>query len=98
MESETMRAVEISRPGGPEVLKAAIRPRPEPQAGEVVIRARAVVADADALRAGVWPLLAAGKVRPVMDRAFPLTDARDAHARTEGSDHIAKIVLEVAGG
>ena len=32
MESETMRAVEISQPGGPEVLKATPRPRPEPQA------------------------------------------------------------------
>lgn len=34
----TMQAVEISRPGGPEVLQLAVRPVPAPGAGEVVIR------------------------------------------------------------
>jgi len=33
-----MRAIEISRPGGPEVLRAVQRPTPHPRAGEVVIR------------------------------------------------------------
>lgn len=33
-----MRAIEISRPGGPEVLRAVQRPTPQPRAGEVVIR------------------------------------------------------------
>lgn len=36
--SETMRAIEISQPGGPEVLKLAERPRPAPGLGEVLIR------------------------------------------------------------
>ncbi len=36
--SETMRAVEISEPGGPEVLKPAERPRPTPGPGQVVIK------------------------------------------------------------
>ncbi len=38
---ETMTAVEISTPGGPDVLKAATRPVPKPGPGEVLIRVRA---------------------------------------------------------
>ncbi|ROT99414.1 NAD(P)H-quinone oxidoreductase [Histidinibacterium lentulum] len=53
---------------------------------------------AAALRAEVWPLLAAGRVAPVMDRAFPLEEAAAAHARMESSAHIGKIVLEVGSG
>lgn len=43
----------------------------------------------------VWPLVAAGKMRPVMDQSFPLAEAAAAHARMEGSAHIGKIVLTV---
>ena len=50
---------------------------------------------ADALRAHVWPLIAAGRVAPVMDRVFALDDAAQAHARLESSGHIGKIVLKV---
>ncbi|RDC71529.1 NAD(P)H-quinone oxidoreductase [Rhodovulum sp. 12E13] len=50
---------------------------------------------AAALRAEVWPLLAAGRVAPVMDSAFPLDEAAEAHARMESSAHIGKIVLSV---
>lgn len=50
---------------------------------------------AEALRAEVWPLLAAGRIAPVMDSEFPLNDAAAAHARMESSDHIGKIVLKV---
>ncbi len=49
------------------------------------------------LREAVWPLLEAGKVAPVMDSEFDLADAAAAHARMEGSGHIGKIVLKVAG-
>ena len=45
----------------------------------------------------VWPMVAAGQLRPVMDREFPLADAEAAHRRMEGGDHIGKIVLKVAG-
>jgi putative PIG3 family NAD(P)H quinone oxidoreductase len=44
----------------------------------------------------VWPLLASGKVKPVMDQTFPLTEAAKAHARMETSQHIGKIVLTLA--
>ncbi len=50
----------------------------------------------DALRAQVWPLLAAGTVAPVLDQEFALADAAAAHARMESSAHIGKIVLRVA--
>ncbi|WP_299371156.1 NAD(P)H-quinone oxidoreductase [uncultured Tateyamaria sp.] len=50
------------------------------------------------LREAVWPLLAAGRIGPVMDSEFALTQAAEAHARMESSDHIGKIVLAVAGG
>ncbi|WP_299744381.1 NAD(P)H-quinone oxidoreductase [uncultured Tateyamaria sp.] len=50
------------------------------------------------LREAVWPLLSAGRIRPVMDSEFPLDDATGAHTRMESSGHIGKIVLEVAGG
>ena len=50
------------------------------------------------LEARVWPLIEGGQVRPVMDQSFALSHAAAAHARMEASDHIGKIVLEVAGG
>lgn len=43
----------------------------------------------------VWPLLAAGAVRPVLDSTFPLSAAADAHRRLEASQHIGKVVLAV---
>ena len=51
---------------------------------------------AEALRRDVWPLLDSGAVAPVMDRAFALEDAADAHRALE-ADHVGKIVLRVAG-
>ncbi|MBS0563016.1 MAG: NAD(P)H-quinone oxidoreductase [Proteobacteria bacterium] len=55
----------------------------------------AKAAIADDLRARVWPLLAAGRVAPVMDSEFPLAEASEAHRRIEGADHVGKIVLKV---
>lgn len=43
----------------------------------------------------VWPLIAAGKIAPVMDQEFAIADAAAAHARMESSAHIGKIVLKV---
>ena len=47
---------------------------------------------ASALLRYVWPMIADGKVKPVMDQRFPLEEAAAAHARLE-SDHIGKIIL-----
>ncbi|MDI4664663.1 NAD(P)H-quinone oxidoreductase [Xanthobacter autotrophicus] len=43
----------------------------------------------------VFPLIAAGKYRPVMDETFPLANAAAAHARMDASTHVGKIVLTV---
>jgi putative PIG3 family NAD(P)H quinone oxidoreductase len=43
----------------------------------------------------VWPWVAQGKVRPVIDSVFPLADADAAHARMQAGTHAGKIVLTV---
>jgi NADPH:quinone reductase len=50
---------------------------------------------AASLRQKVWPLLDAGKVKPVIHRSFPLADAGEAHRLLETSGHVGKIVLSV---
>ena len=47
----------------------------------------------DAVWHEVWPLLEAGKIKPVVDRTFPLAEAAAAHARMAKSEHIGKILL-----
>lgn len=41
----------------------------------------------------VWPWIAAGKLKPVIDAAFPLEDAAKAHAHLEAGEHVGKVVL-----
>ena len=48
---------------------------------------------ARALEDKVWPLLAQGRCRPVMDSTFAFEDVAKAHARMDGGEHIGKIVL-----
>lgn len=60
------------------------------------LRARPVAMKAElanALEAHVLPLLASGKVRPVIDSTYPLSEVRQAHARMDGGQHVGKIVL-----
>ena len=66
------------------VMGSTMRARAPAQKGEV----------AEALLRDVWPLLPArDPIRPVIDKAFPLADARLAHERMESGFHIGKIVL-----
>lgn len=49
----------------------------------------------DEIARTVWPHVAEGRLKPVIDRTFPLDQAADAHRRMEAGDHIGKIVLTV---
>ena len=62
---------------------SGLRPRPVEQKAAI----------ARAVEENVWPLIASGKVKPVIYKTFPLRDAAAAHALMETSQHIGKIVL-----
>lgn len=68
------------------VTGSTLRPRSPTEKGEI----------ARALEEKVWPLLEAGRIRPVIDSTFPLREAAAAHRRLEDAAHIGKIVLTVA--
>jgi len=50
---------------------------------------------ATALRTKVWPLIEAGKFKPVVFRTFTLAEAAQAHALMESGAHIGKLILDV---
>jgi len=50
---------------------------------------------ADEIAKTVWPYVEGGRLKPVIDRVFPLEQAADAHARMEAGEHVGKIVLAV---
>jgi len=64
---------------------STLRPRPVAFKGAV----------ARGLRERVWPLIEAGRIKPVIYRSFPLAQAAEAHRLMESSQHIGKIVLSV---
>ena len=51
---------------------------------------------AHALEQRVWPLIAGGKIKPVIDSLYRFEDAAEAHRRMESSAHIGKIVLRMS--
>jgi NADPH2:quinone reductase len=67
------------------VTGSTLRPRP------VEFKAKI----AQALKANVWPLLEAGRIRPIVHATFPLAQACDAHAMMDAGEQIGKIVLTV---
>ena len=50
---------------------------------------------ADELAKTVWPYVEGNRLKPVIDKIFPLAEAAAAHARMESGEHIGKIVLRV---
>lgn len=65
------------------VTGSTMRPRTDAEKREI----------RDELLEKVWPLIAAGEIKPVIDRVFAFEDVVEAHRRMEGGDHIGKIVL-----
>jgi putative PIG3 family NAD(P)H quinone oxidoreductase len=65
------------------ITGSTLRPRSVAQKGAI----------AQALEEKVWPLVAAGKVRPQVHATFPLEQAADAHRLMETSAHVGKIML-----
>lgn len=65
------------------ITGSTLRPRSVAEKGAI----------AEALRREVWPLLEAGRVRPIVYRTFPLAEAAAAHRLMESSEHVGKIVL-----
>ncbi|WP_033345311.1 NAD(P)H-quinone oxidoreductase [Catenuloplanes japonicus] len=63
----------------------ALRFRPEEQKTEIVRQ----------VRERVWPLVASGAVRPIVDRTVPMRDAAEAHRVVESSTHLGKVLLAV---
>lgn len=62
------------------------------------LRARLVAAKAQIVaqvREQVWPLIESGRIRPVVDRVVPITDAAAAHRALEAGEHIGKIILSI---
>lgn len=70
------------------VRATALRARPASEKAAIV----------QAVLAGVWPAIEAGEVRPVVDRVLPLEQAAQAHRVVEASEHIGKVLLQVAAG
>lgn len=67
------------------ITGSTLRPRPVAFKGAI----------AASLRERIWPLIAAGRIKPVIYRTLPLAQAGEAHRLMESSQHIGKIVLTV---
>jgi NADPH:quinone reductase-like Zn-dependent oxidoreductase len=65
------------------VTGSTLRARPVEEKGRI----------ARALEQHVWPHLAAGRIRPIIDSTFPLAQVVDAHRRIDSGAHVGKIVL-----
>jgi NADPH2:quinone reductase len=48
---------------------------------------------ARAIEETVWPIVAQGRYKPVIDRLYPLDEVAEAHRRIDGGEHIGKIIL-----
>jgi NADPH2:quinone reductase len=62
---------------------STLRPRPVAFKGAI----------AASLRSRIWPLIEAGKIKPVVYRTFGLAQAAEAHRLMETGAHIGKLVL-----
>ncbi|MEV4117274.1 NAD(P)H-quinone oxidoreductase [Micromonospora sp. NPDC049645] len=65
------------------VAATSLRSRPLAEKTEIV----------QGVRDEVWPLIEAGRIRPIVDRRLPMTEAAEAHRLVESSDHFGKVLL-----
>ncbi|HET9945478.1 MAG TPA: NAD(P)H-quinone oxidoreductase [Actinomycetes bacterium] len=65
------------------VLATVLRARPPEEKAAVVA----------SVREHVWPLVASGTVRPVVDRVLPMAEAGEAHRVLEAGENVGKVVL-----
>jgi NADPH:quinone reductase-like Zn-dependent oxidoreductase len=65
------------------VISTSLRARPADEKAAIVAL----------VREHVWPLVAAGDVRPIIDRKVAMADAAEAHRVLETSDHVGKVLL-----
>ena len=68
------------------VIATSLRGRPPTEKATIVA----------AVREHVWPLIAAGRVHPVVQSRHPLSDAAAAHRELAASQHVGKILLTIA--
>lgn len=65
------------------IFATSLRSRPKPEKAAIVT----------GVRNDVWPLIEAGKVRPIIDRRIPMRDAAQAHRVVESNAHLGKVLL-----
>lgn len=92
-------SIAVQRGATAEINVAAVMMRRLTLTGSA-LRARPVAFKSEVaaeLRQSVWPHVAAGALKPVIDTTLPLAEAARAHARMESGAHAGKIVLTVEG-
>jgi putative PIG3 family NAD(P)H quinone oxidoreductase len=62
---------------------STLRPRPADEKARLAVEIERLI----------WPWIAAGKLKPILDATFPLEDAAAAHAHLEAGEHVGKVVL-----
>ncbi|MEU8420142.1 NAD(P)H-quinone oxidoreductase [Micromonospora sp. NPDC048835] len=70
------------------VTATSLRSRPLAEKAEIV----------QGVRDEVWPLVEAGRIRPIVDRRLPMTEAAEAHRLVESNDHFGKVLLTRPAG
>lgn len=65
------------------VIGTALRPRPVAEKGAIMA----------AVKDHVWPLVADGRIKPLVDKTFPLTQVTAAHEYFDSGEHVGKILL-----
>ncbi|MDQ0239207.1 NAD(P)H-quinone oxidoreductase [Arthrobacter bambusae] len=65
------------------IIGTALRPRPVAEKGVIM----------NAVRESVWPMLADGRIKPLVAKSFPLEQVREAHEYFDSGEHMGKVLL-----